>query len=216
MSAVLLGACATPAPADFSYSETSAEALIVLVAPPVASATEHYYRPVDIETLAFGEPLTKFRIGGVGSTPLIRNDTEAGLTLAVKEVPPGTYAVVENTRMLFTGYSTGTEWKCYTNSAVYEVRAGEITVIVAQDPTVQLRAAKKGPDLAAYVEEARKDYPNMKGEIVIAKPDVWIMWPKKSGNVMETMNRNCAEPETFAIRPELSPAPPSATPTPPA
>ena len=208
MSAILLSACATTAPADFSYSETSADALVLLVAPHASYTSEHIYRGVDMQSKSFEPTLAKFRIGGLGGTALIKNEAADGFSLAVKQVPAGAYALVENSRPLYTGYATGTAWNCYHQFvAVYDAKPGQITVIVADDPNVELLVAKLGEDLTQHIENARSDYPNLKGDIVISKPLDWISWKRKSGNLMETMNRNCAEPASFEIAPAMAPPP---------
>lgn len=208
MSAVLLSGCATTAPADFSYSEASSDALLLLVAPHASYATEHIYRGVDMDTKSFEPTLAKFRIGGLGGTPLIKNDADDGFSLAVKQVPAGAYVLVENSRPVFTGYSSGSAWNCYSHFvAVYDAKPGQITVIVADDPHLKLVVAKLGKDLSPLIEGARSEYPNLQGDIVFAREVDWITWPRRNGNIMETMNRNCAEPESFELAPLMAPPP---------
>ena len=210
VAGLFLTGCATTAPANLAFSSASPDALLIIAGPPATASRTSIYRRVDLfQDNVFLDDLVTFKIGGIGGTPLLVNSAQEGVSMAVKTVAPGYYALVEATQSTYTGYSTGTQTACNTTYVpVYEVKAGQITVIPANIPMPASMRARTNAELAEILTEVRPAYPDLKGDPVFAPQAGVISWTKVNGNALQTMMRNCAEPSGFeVIKTPPSPAP---------
>lgn len=212
-AALLVCGCATPVARDLNFNETSPTALLVVSSPAQSMATITEFRRVNLETQSFEDEIVDIVTAGLGVSHVI-NYSNASVWLSMREVPPGDYALVSLTVNTFNGYASGQQWICiYGGVPVYRLEPGQITVVSTWDWWGALNTAGRGeprPEaVLAEFERARARYPEIVGAASMPPPQGEAYWPETRPNFMQSINRNCAEPDTFTVMPIAASAAPA-------
>lgn len=212
MASLLLCACATPVSRDLSFSEASPTALLVVSSPAQSMATITEFRRVNLDTQSLEDEIVDIVTAGLGVSHVI-NYSNTGVWLSMREVPPGDYALVSLTVNTFNGYASGQQWICiYGGVPVYRLEPGQITVVSTWQWWGALNGGGSGeprPEaVLAEFERARARYPAIVGPAAMPAPQGEAYWPETRPNFMQSMNRNCAEPDTFRAMPMAASAAP--------
>lgn len=215
-----LAGCATQAPASLSFSPQAETGLAIVVTAPTDAASTTIFRRVDLATNTFLKDIETVATGGIGKSNRIADYKAVGAALTAQEFAPGDYALVELTQPTFSGYATGMATLCLgapVQAPVFRIEPGTISVLRIDTFSSALSrgalsSAKGDEEIRRAASDALKGYPGVSGEAELGEPVATISWPRKRGNAMETMLRNCAEPDGFSQTPQTFPRPPAASP----
>ena len=203
------------APRSKSFAAGAPTALVVLAAPVEGSENKDVLRRVDLSANRFiGDPI---KIGvstygaimalTAGSNQINVGASDRTVALAIQDLPPGDYALVEYTRTTGSSNYGLAIGACRNEMApVFSVAAGNIAILRVDDIAIQqvgggkarLRPPSEAPtdeSVLAQFEKARVDYPGIVGAARMLQPVALIRWEKAPSNFFES--RLCGEPATF-------------------
>jgi hypothetical protein len=219
LSFVWLSACAS-APASTSFGSESQRALAIVVVPTNQSVNLDILRRVDLAAGSFVDSPVRADVNTFGALENLftrsnqinaRNNTRI-VALATLELEPGDYAWVESARTIGnSNWGAGGSVCFHERAPVFHLDAGKISIL--RFDLIQIRQASfssaiiepttsgmpSDADILAEFQRSRADYPLIVGAAEVLSPSLFVRWEERRPNFLESANRGCVEPATFAV-----------------
>jgi len=196
----LLASCATPLPAATAFGPESTTAMLVLAGPPATAAHTTEFRGVDLSTSKFQSEIVEFVNAGFGGHQ-INGGSKSGVWLSPQAVPAGDYALVAVAIAIMAGSNHSSHVECFEQaSPVFSLPPGKIGIVRAERYSLgPLALAASGVSDEVVLQEfaeARKKFPDIRGEAVIVTPRAGISYDL-ADKVFFSNQRYCDERTTF-------------------
>jgi hypothetical protein len=218
--------CAT-APTDISFGTETAsldaaegvtttqnDAMLLLAVGPIGTGGGFWFQRLNEDKTDFGAKPVALGYGtwGVGDKMQRPKDDKSNLwvldqkeiNFLIKKVEPGFYAATYLTWNTYNGVSSGTAWNCLDQGAyIFEIKANEINIVSSRDAfprgtMTRLSTQTSDEDIVEQFSRTRLNYPDLKGDPVLAPPVFEARWTEKDGGFF---GADCqgAEPDTFTL-----------------